>query len=340
VKPIIRSKFLLLLQILGFPGIPILSSNVWGQNKNIASAAINSNSEKIIIEDEDSRVTYYRGSAFDHYKGGKRYGMITLHNGAQIIGFLEAQQNILRVYGNPDYDDIKLNQIADIKWLNQVLIKRMSGEIIVGHLVREDRDNLTVETLGNPKTILTIEARDIESKTIVRDAQFARKRISRPRIALLGGSLFAIGAFRDLFRNGIILGLSFQQNFSRIFNTESYWFPDLRVDLSGISFQNNGFNYQSAYINAGPMWILNGVFEHKGIISVGFLPGIAFERASSPLLPEGTSGYTFTFQGALSYEYPIWRRLYVGLDLRGLYSLDPNNPLIAAGAALRISYQF
>lgn len=296
--------------------------------------------KKIVLETEDARITYYRGSAFEYYKGGKRYGVITLHNKKQITGFLESFQGRVRVYDSPEYEYIDLNDIADIRWLNQILVKRMSGEVLVGYLIKEDRSEITVETLNDPKTIQTIATGDIETKIVVRDVEYAKKRVSRPRVALLGGSLFALGKFRDLFEDGIILGLSFQQNFSRIFNTESYWFPDLRIDLSGISFRNNGFNYQGAYANAGPMWILNGIFEHKGIISIGFMPGIAYERASSPYLPNGASSYTFTFQGAVSYEYPIWRRLYVGIDLRGLYSLDLNNPLTAIGAALRTSYQF
>lgn len=323
-------------------GLLVFSPNfrINGASHTASSVSLGSTEKKIVIETDEAQITYYRGSAFDQYKGGKQYGMLTLHNKKVIIGFLESKKDFVQVYDNLDYSRVNLNEVADICWLNQVMVKRMSGDIIVGHLIQDDSQQVIVETLNYPKTIVAISPGDIESKTIVKNAEYAKKRVSKPRVAFLGGALFAMGTFKDLFKNGTILGLSFQQNFSRVFNTESYWFPDLRVDLSGISFQNNGFNYQGAYVNAGPMWILNGVFEHKGIISIGFLPGIAYERASSPFLPDGASSYTFTFQGALSYEYPIWRRLYVGLDLRSLYSLDSNNPLTAAGVALRTSYQF
>lgn len=304
------------------------------------NASVAESQDKIVIETEEARISYLRASRFVNYDGTKRYGVLTLIGDKKVIGYLESREDSIIVHGVPDLDRVALKEIVDIRWLNQVLIKNGSGEILIGYLIEDMADALILEPLSAPKTTIRLPRREIESITEVREAQYVKKRVSRPRVALLAGPMVALGTFRNLFREGWILGLSFQQNFSRLFRTESYWFPDLRIDTSGISFQNNGFNYSGLYLNAGPMWILNGVFAHRGIISVGFLPGVAYERASSPFLPEGASSYTFTFQGALSYEYPVWRRLYLGVDIRGLYSFDPGNPLFAAGGALRTSYQF
>jgi hypothetical protein len=275
------------------------------------------------------------------YAGGKRYGMIILKTGTELLGNIEITEkgSILMTENQLLGDSVIGNEeVKSIRWLKRIVIRLKSQEVVFGHLIRKQSDHLLIETIFEPKTIKKIPLSIVDDVKEAFNEDLPRKESKYPRIALGGGWLVAIGDYAPAFQGGPNGVLSLTQTWKTWFRWSSKFIPDLRFDAIGIQFKNAANLYQAVYFLGGPQWTIDPFVRHPGIFYISAMAGVALEKGNSAYY--SGSNQTMGAKISLGYDYFLTARFLVGAELQGIYSYDQVTPLFAVGANLRFGFAY
>jgi hypothetical protein len=286
-----------------------------------------------------------RGKSDGTQPDGKKYGMIILKTGKELIGYLETNEHGSYVVKE---NTVPADKIANVIWLQKIVVRLKSQELIYGHLIRDENDHVEIEMESEPDKIRKIMRRDLDKLIEIKDGSPDTDKIAvgrsfkkpgkYPRLTVGAGWAKALGYYAQMFDNGSYTQLNIQQRWQTWFKWNSALIPDARLDAVTSFYKKDQYSYQGFLFMAGPIWLIDPFRIHSGRFYLGGLGGMALEQVSSAVYSGKTT--VFTIKAVAGYEYLFPNGIILGVELHTAYSYDDLAPLTAIGASMKAGYQF